>query len=430
VAAGPVQHALDRAAGGREATGARTNGIGPRAGAEVRESREDGGVSTGLSILLLFSDTGGGHRAAAKALDDALRRLDPAIGITWCDPLIGQGGAVVRRLSSLYPKVIQRSRMAWGAIYHASNTAPSFAAIRAAFGPQVRSVLASHLAAANPDVVLSVHPLLNHVTGVLMERGGRPRGLMTVVTDLIDLHRGWAYPGADIIVVPTEQARTAVLRCGIVPDRVRLLGLPVDLRFRPPEPGEPQRLRARLGLDPDRPTVLVAGGGEGSGGLLQQVRALAWTPHEWQVIAICGRNEQLRRRLARLRFATPTQVMGFVDNMPELMRASDLAVTKAGPGAIAEALATGIPIVLTSYLPGQETPNVRFVTRSGIGVYAPRPERLAAAVTELLVRNQEQYEQMKTRASEIARPHAALDIARECLDLATRYRDVGATLQG
>src|SRR5206468_12522505 len=126
-------------------------------------------------------------------------------------------------------------------------------------------------------------------------------------------------------------------------------------------------------------TVLVAGGGEGSGGLLDQVRALSERPQPWQVIAVCGRNERLRRRLLGLRFETPTLVLGFVDDMPDLLRASVLAVGKAVPGAISDALATGVPLVLTSYLPGQERGNVRYVTEAGVGRYAPRPDALLGA---------------------------------------------------
>jgi 1,2-diacylglycerol 3-beta-galactosyltransferase len=338
------------------------------------------------------------------------------------DPLICEGQPVVRRLASLYPKIIQRSGSAWGVIYHASNTRAAFGALRGLFGGQVRRVITGQLKTQDPDVVLSVHPLLNHVALAAIRRSGQPRGLMTVVTDLIDLHRGWALPEADLVVVPTEPAAEVVRGLGVPAERVLPLGLPVDLRFRPPAPGEKQALRRRFGLEEGRPTLLVLGGGDGSGKMLQQVRALAWGEHEWQVIAVCGRNEKLRRRLSRVRFSTPTAVLGFVDNMPALMRAADLVVTKAGPGAIAEALASGVPLVLTGYLPGQETANIRFVTEAGFGLYAPRRDELREAVERLLSDAGKEANAMAARAAAIARPYASLDIARECITLVRRYR--------
>ncbi|HEX6349806.1 MAG TPA: glycosyltransferase [Candidatus Dormibacteraeota bacterium] len=174
-------------------------------------------------------------------------------------------------------------------------------------------------------------------------------------------------------------------------------------------------------------TILVAGGGEGSGNLLKQVRALAWRAQPWQVIAVCGRNEKLRRRLSRVHFATPIRIFGFVDNMPELMRASDLVVSKAGPGAIAEALTTGLPIMLTGYLPGQETENVTFVTMTGFGLFAPKPEQLLESISLLFADEMRIWREMAGRAAAVARPYASLDIAREVLGVAERYRASAAS---
>jgi len=414
---------VDRApGGGATQVGAHPADTSPRS-APSPVSTPKGGAPR---ILILFSDTGGGHRAAARALTDALKQLDPTCDVTVADPLISQGPAVVRRLASLYSPMIQRSRAAWGAVYHSSNTKPTFAAIRAVFGPGVRKVIIELVAVHDPDVLLSVHPLLNHIAHQAILKGGRPRALMTVITDLVDFHRGWTFSRADLVVAPTELARKVALRRRVPADRVKLLGLPVDLRFRPPAPGEKHALRRRYGLDEARFTVLVMGGAAGVGNLIKQVRVLAWEPHQWQVIAVCGRNEKLRSRLARVGFATPTLVLGFVDNMPELMRASDVIVTKAGPGAIAEALATGVPVLVTGFLPGQESPNVDFVVEAGFGSFTPRENDLLDEV-RVLAEGGPTWQEMSRKAAEMAHPYASSDIARECLLLAARYRALAQT---
>jgi 1,2-diacylglycerol 3-beta-galactosyltransferase len=380
-------------------------------------------IPTGGSprVLILFSDTGGGHRAAARALTDALKLLDPTCVITVADPLIGQGPTVVRRLASLYSPMIRSSRAAWGAVYHTSNTRPAFAAIRAVFGHGVRKSVIELLQKHDPDVVLSVHPLLNHISHQAIRKSGRPRALMTVITDLVDFHRGWTFSQADLVIAPTELARKVAQRRRVPADRIKLLGLPVDLRFRPPAPGEKQALRRRFGLDERRFTVLVMGGAAGVGHLTQQVRALAWEPYQWQLVVVCGRNEKLMRRMSELRFATPTLVLGFVDYMPELMRACDMVVTKAGPGAIAEALATGLPVIITGFLPGQETPNVDYVVDSGFGAFAPKDSDLLDEV-RVLAEGGPTWREMSRKAQELSHPYASSDIARECLLLAARYK--------
>jgi 1,2-diacylglycerol 3-beta-galactosyltransferase len=381
----------------------------------------------GTSILILFSDTGGGHRAAAKALEQALVQLDPEVRVVKLDPLMGEETSprLVRRLAGLYSPIIQRSPALWGALYHGLNNRPAFAAVRGVFGGRVRRIIAHALRETDPDLVLSVHPLLNHITWQAIRRAGRPRGLVTVITDLVEFHLGWMFLHSDLTVVPTEGARSECLAAGLPESKVQLLGLPVDLRFRPPAPGEKAALRRRFGLDQDRFTILVSGGGDGAGKLLTQVRALARQGGDWQLIVVCGRNEKLRRRLARVEFQPRALILGFVNNMPELMRAADLVVSKAGPGAIGEALATEVPILLTSYLPGQEAPNVNFVAESGLGLYTPKPEQLLAAVRELAQPGSTRWLSMNERAAEISRPYASLDIARECLLVARRYSAAG-----
>jgi 1,2-diacylglycerol 3-beta-galactosyltransferase len=244
---------------------------------------------------------------------------------------------------------------------------------------------------------------------------------MTVITDLVDFHRGWTFSQADLVVTPTERARKVALRRRVPADRVKLLGLPVDLRFRPPAPGEKQALRRRFGLDERRFTVLVMGGAAGVGHLASQVRMLAAERQPWQLVVVCGRNEKLRRRLYEIEALTPMLILGFVDYMPELMRACDLVVTKAGPGAIAEALATGLPLLITGFLPGQESPNVDYVVESGIGFFAPKEEELFDEV-RVMAEGGPTWREMSRRAEELARPYASSDIARECLLLAARYR--------
>ena len=395
-----------------------------RAAAEAASSRQglDAAEATeSLRVLILFSDTGGGHRAAARALSDAIKQLDPACVVIVADPLIGSGPTITRRLAALYSPVIRRSRAAWGAVYHSSNTRATFAAIRAVFGPGVRKVVLALLKQHDPDVVLSVHPLLNHIAYQAIRRGGRPRALMTVITDLVDFHRGWTFSQADLVVAPTELARKVALRRRVPADRVRLLGLPVDLRFRPPAPGEKAALRRRFGLEEDRFTILIMGGAAGVGHLADQVRALALEPQPWQLAVVCGRNEKLRRRLWELQVSTPSLILGFVDYMPELMRACDVVVTKAGPGAIAEALATGLPVIITGFLPGQESPNVDFVVKSGFGAFAPKEADLFDEV-RVLAEGGPTWRQMSAKAQELAHPYASSDIAHECLVLAKRYR--------
>jgi 1,2-diacylglycerol 3-beta-galactosyltransferase len=103
--------------------------------------------------------------------------------------------------------------------------------------------------------------------------------------------------------------------------------------------------------------------------------------------------------------------------MPIMMRAASLLVTKAGPGTITEALNAGLPMVLHSHLPGQETGNIDYVVEAGVGLWAPGPQRTAEAVQWWLT-NEDAFNNARRACEEIANPRAAEEIAHRIMEFA------------
>jgi 1,2-diacylglycerol 3-beta-galactosyltransferase len=156
------------------------------------------------------------------------------------------------------------------------------------------------------------------------------------------------------------------------------------------------------------------------GPLYKIARTIATSVANTQLIVVAGRNTVLEQKLKAVAWEIPTQVHGFVSNMPELMGASDLLITKAGPGTISEAFIAGLPVIISSFIPGQEEDNVRYVLEHQAGVYAPDPEQIAVQVRELLRPGNEILQQMRGNAVALARPEAALNIAQRLQLLAQR----------
>ena len=160
--------------------------------------------------------------------------------------------------------------------------------------------------------------------------------------------------------------------------------------------------------------MVLTGGAEGTGGLRRRAAAILRQVDDVHVAVICGRNRSLNKRVARLAGRAGNgrlTVHGFVGNMADWLRCADIVVGKAGPGTIAEATCCGAPLVLTSYVPGQEKGNAEFVTGAGAGVYAPRPGQLAAEIGRLR-RDAGALAAMRAAAVRLSRPRAATDIAR------------------
>jgi 1,2-diacylglycerol 3-beta-galactosyltransferase len=364
-------------------------------------------------LLFLVADTGGGHRASAMAVAHCLATSEPERwSVHVLDPFADAAPAVVGRVVALYSPLIRHAPWLWGALFRATNSRAAVTTLRRTVLRLVEPGLDDVITTLQPAAVVSFHPLLNHPAAhVLHRRPGPAIPVITVVTDLVDVHAAWTYAGVDALVTGSPSALDACRRAGVAAERCFDLGLPVDARFLRQAAPARSHLRQRLGLDRDRFLVLLSGGGEGSGGLGRRAAALLEAGLDLQVAVICGRNLRLRRRLEALALGSRLVVAGFVDNMADWMGAADLVVTKAGPGAITEALACQVPLLLTSYLPGQERGNVDLVVGLGAGRYVPGIRDLVGAVAELSVPGSPALAAMRAALPHAARPHATAQIA-------------------
>jgi processive 1,2-diacylglycerol beta-glucosyltransferase len=307
-----------------------------------------------------------------------------------------------------YALLARRYPLAWAMVFHGTNLPIEPTPwLRFLVVPGLRRLLA----AERPHLVVSVLPAINGVLAACV------RPLEVVLTDWHSVHRFWVAPGVDHYTAPTDSAREDCIRYGAPPSAVEVVGLPVRRAFtRAPDPGERMACLSSLGLESSRFTVLVMVGAEGSPGTLRNVGRLARTPlADAQMIVVCGRNATLRRRVEALPRNLPLRALGFVDNVAELMRSSDLLVTKAGGLTLAEAFCSRVPVVVHDLLPGQEAGNLAYVLTQHAVEYAPRPAQLGATVKALQA-DPARRARLVDSGRRLATPHAADDIARGLLE--------------
>jgi 1,2-diacylglycerol 3-beta-galactosyltransferase len=357
-------------------------------------------------ILVLFSDTGGGHRSAAQAVIEVLEEKHAgSFELDMVDVFKAYAPYPLSRMPELYPTMVKVPNL-WRLGYRIADGRRRSRLMMDSLWPWIRPA-AKQLVREHPtDLVFCVHPLFN--APVLRALGKHRPPFITAVTDLVTAPNYWFHRRVDVCVVPTEQVRRSALRNGLRREQVMLLGLPVSKKFVQAETKE--TLRAQLGWPADRPIVLMVGGGEGMGPLFDTARNIMFTSPECALVVITGRNDKLKERMEQAEWTIPTLIYGFVNNMPEFMHAADILVTKAGPGTISEALACGLPMVLYSRIPGQEDGNVRYVVEEGAGRWAPGTERTANAVRRWIA-NPKIRESAAAACRRIARPQAADDIA-------------------
>ncbi len=365
-------------------------------------------------ILFLMSDTGGGHRASAEAIAEGLAHLYPGQYETMIEDVWKASAPYpFNRVPDSYGWLTGPGLPLWKMMWYGATHGRVQNLLFRTVDWLTHQHSVSYLQQMRPDLVISVHPLMNHLGVQWMRDAGLGHvPFMTVVTDMVSLHPSWICPEVDLCLVPTAEAYDRALKWGMPAAKLQVAGQPVKLKFTELDHNRPRARRA-LGLDPTRPTLLLMGGGEGSGRLAEMARALATAVSSAQLLIITGRNERLRQRLSQTTWPIPTHIYGFVSNMPQMMSAADLLITKAGPGTLSEAFCAGLPPLIFEYIPGQEAGNVTYVQQNRAGAYSPDPaEIVRLAQTWLDPAHADLLAELKANAARLARPWAALDIAK------------------
>ena len=372
-------------------------------------------------IMILITDAGGGHRASATALRDAfVLRYGERFQIDIVDLWQKHTPTPLNRLPRAYRFMVNDVPHLYEFLFKSFERPQVNDAVMNAVYRWVKKPVSQAIRAYAPDLVISVHALMQDVPLRVLKRMGLRIPFVTVVTDLATIHPTWLNPGVTLCFVPNAEAYRQALEAGLRPEQVRQYGLPVRPAFAEQLRPKPE-LRRELGLHPDLPAVLVVGGGEGTGPVGKIAQALSARLADaapdgrpaGQMVVICGRNRALYRKLSERSWPIPVVVNGFVENMPEWMAASDCIVTKAGPGTIAEALISSLPMVLSGYIAGQEAGNAAYVLKHGVGTYSENPAEIAEIVARWFGPEREELARMSARAREMGRPQSTFHIVEE-----------------
>jgi 1,2-diacylglycerol 3-beta-galactosyltransferase len=365
--------------------------------------------------LLLISDTGGGHRSAANAIAAALEEIKSPHSFEYrIEDVAAHCAFPLTQLGLGYSMALRYAPPVYGALYHATNGRRRYKALVRFCEPLYRERLRDLFIAYQPDVIVSIHPLLNHAALRARDDAHMQRvPVVTVITDLGKVHESWLVPEADAVVVPAREVYSRARSRGVWPARLRMLGHPIHPKF-DDVTGSKADLRAQLGLPAaGTPIVMLMAGGEGGGKLLSTALALARARLPIELVVVCGRNEPLEQKLRELSatLPTPMHVLGFTNKIPEYFRAVDLLVTKAGPGTLAEANAAQLPVVVYDFVPGQERGNVDFVRHNGLGLIALHGASKVVAAVRALISNPQRLAAIRSNQEAVAPRRSSRRIA-------------------
>ncbi len=337
------------------------------------------------TVDLVWFNAGGGHRAAALALEQEIL----AQGRPWrvrrvnltevLDPR-----ALFRRVTGIEPEDIYNKRLASGfTLGLAQELKLLQGLIRLGHGAMVQR-LARHWAETQPDMVVSLIPNFNRCLhdSLALARPGAP--FVTVLTDMADHPPSfWIEPGLrQHVVCGTAHAARQALAAGVPAHRLHgVNGMILRPEFHFPPSGDRLAERHALGLDGHGPVGLVLFGGTGS----RVMKRIAERLPEVPLILMCGRNEALADELRRLPAAAPRVVVGYTSEVWRWMRRADFFIGKPGPGSLSEAVQMGLPVITTrnAWTMPQERWNTEWVQQQGVGVVLRRFGDVGAGVARL-----------------------------------------------
>jgi UDP-N-acetylglucosamine:LPS N-acetylglucosamine transferase len=369
-------------------------------------------------ILIISSDTGGGHRSAAAAIVAGVQKfLDSESYAIRVVRAVEESHHLTAKLVRLYNWIL-RNRQHWMKYFYwcMNRIRPD---TQEFFHKRCVGYVKGLFERWCPHIVVSVHPLTQHMFGrVLKDLNLADRvPLVSVVTDpCYGFWKGWACDAVTLYLVASEDARRQLIDYGVAPERIKISGMPVHPKFAYPGEEAAQAARRALGLDPDKFTVFVNAGWIGGGNIPQIFRELVRGELDVQAIFLAGKNEGLRAVAESIAQEAPfpIKVIGYSDEIEQLMSAANVMISKLGGLTTFEALACRVPIiadVITDPMP-QEAGTAKLIAQRGAGVMLNRASDVVAEVRRMM-EDEVHYSRMRAATAGLALPNATRYIVEE-----------------
>ena len=364
-----------------------------------------------MKIFIIHAQAGAGHKSAALAIKDAFDKANTGHDVRVIDSL--EYANRLFRFTYIwgYNFMVSKAPFLWTFLFYFTDfkpLRPLIRTVRRMFNFINGHKLYSFIRKEKPDCIVATHFLATDIISNLKMSKLYDGKLITCVTDY-GVHDFWISSQVDIYVAAAEYTKNELVSKGIQADKIRVLGIPVQEKFtKKLERGEAVE---KLGLKEGLFTVLIIGGGLGVGPIPEMVETIAGTSEPFQLIVVCGRNERLLNEIENIakRSKVFIKPYGFVDNVNELMDASDVMISKPGGLSISEAMVKGVPVIVNTYIPGQEESNLMFLEKNGVGVGVKTIGETLEKL-EALYRSKETLDTMRAKAKQLGKPSSASDI--------------------
>jgi processive 1,2-diacylglycerol beta-glucosyltransferase len=370
-------------------------------------------------VLILSASAGAGHTRAAQALERAFMEMGAAEEVKHVDALEYTTKIFKAIASKAYIDLVNKAPHMLGWFYDVMDKPWKNERLMQAIDMLNTQPLVRLINKYQPDLAVCTHFTPADMISWLKEKKTLTCHLAIVVTDF-DIHANWLSRYCDRYFVALDETGVHLEKLGIPADRITVSGIPVDPVFARRK--DKAAMRLKFGLRQDKTTILVSAGGFGVGPVENLITALLDLQHEAQIVAVCGKSEELKRKLENLAERVPAghrvtvRVVGYTTDMDEYMAAADMLVGKTGGLTTSEALARDLIMVVVNPIPGQEERNSDHLLEEGAALRCNNLPAIAFKIDRLLD-DPARMAAMKKNIQRLARPRAAYDIVSTLLQL-------------
>ena len=369
-------------------------------------------------ILIISSDTGGGHRSAAEAISEGLHKFweGKSFAVRTLKA-VEESHQVTKKLVIIYNWVLKNRQHWMKYLYWTMNKVRP--ETREFFMRRCIGFCREQFEKWCPHIVVSVHPMTQHIFARILKELNLADQipLVTVVTDpCYGFWKGWACSDVSLYLVANDDARRQLIDYGIDPEKIKISGMPVNPKFHEVNEKDAQTARKAFGLDAEKFTVFVNAGWIGGGNIPQIFRELVRGDLDVQAIFLAGKNEELKLEAEALAKTAkfPIKVIGYSDEIEKIMQSANVMVSKLGGLTTFEALACHLPIIADATTPPmpQEAGTVKMIREKGAGIMLEKSSDIVQTIRDLAA-NTKQYAEMKAATGRMTIPNSTQKIIEE-----------------
>lgn len=367
------------------------------------------------NIILMYISEISGHHSATIAIEKAIRMRSPDTQILNINAFRYTNPISEKVVNQIYTTVIKRTPKLWDMIYDNPEVKKRLDKIKDFVHKMNTPKFTRLFRTFTPDVVICTQAFPCGMVADYKKTCDPNIKLIAVMTDYVP-HSYWIYDTVDFYITPSEEVSQRLVLKGVPPEKVRALGIPFDPKFNVAV--DKTKVYHKLGLSPDLKTVLIMGGGQGLGPIKTIVKSLEKAKCDFQEIIVTGINKKLYKSLKKKvkKYKKKIHLLRYVDYVNELMSVSQVIVTKPGGITTSEALSKRLPMLILRPIPGQEENNTVYLTGKNAAIRLSAPEEITGLIDDLFT-DEHKLKTMADAAGALAKPNAALDIAKLALAL-------------